>query len=481
MAGITSTGLGSGIDIGKLVSQLVAAESAPATNRLNRREGRLQTELSAIGTLKSALSEFKSSLAAMGNASRYDALKATVGDSSLFTATVSSIATTASYNIEVKNLAQTHSLAFTTGVADAKAAFGGGTLTIKFGGYSGGNFTPSTANLGGEIAIAADSSLTDIAVKINEAKLGVSASVVKNGDIYQLALNSSFTGAANSLQISVGGEVSGRLAELAYDRNVPGVGLTETQEARDAEVRINGLTITSATDTFSSAITGVTINLKSAKPGTTTQLSVARDPAAATGAVQSFVEGYNKLLETIKSLTSFNAQTQQGGPLSSDAGTRAIGAQLQRLLGETVGGPSAFRSLSSVGISTQRNGTLALDSGKLQAALDTDRPGVIRLLAGTEASEDVAAIPGVADRFTRYLDSMLASKGVLDTRIDNLNRRITGIGDDRETLNLRLQKMEQRLSRQFNAMDALVGQLSATSSFLSQQLAGMANLYNNKR
>ncbi|MDZ7621052.1 MAG: flagellar filament capping protein FliD [Candidatus Competibacteraceae bacterium] len=480
MAGITSTGLGSGIDVNKLVSQLVAAEATPATNRLNRREGRLQTELSSIGTLKSALSEFKSSLASMGNASRYDALKATVGDSSLFTATVSSIATAASYNIEVKNLAQTQSLAFTAGVADAKAAFGGGTLTIKFGSYSAGAFAPSTENLGGEIAIAADSSLTDIAVKINEAKLGVSASVVKNGDIYQLALNSSFTGAANSLQITVG-EPSGQLANLAYDRNIPGVGLTQTQPAKDAEVVINGLTITNATDTFSSAITGVTINLKSAKPGTTTQLGVARDPAAATEAVESFVEGYNKLFETIKSLTGFNAQTQQGGPLSSDAGTRAISAQLQRLLGETVIGSSAFRSLSSVGISTQRDGTLTLDSGKLQAALDTDRPGVIRLFAGTEASEGVAATQGVADRFTNYLESMLASKGALDTRIDNLNQRITGISTDREALNLRLQKTEQRLSRQFNAMDALVGQLSATSSFLSQQLAGMANIYNNKK
>ena len=480
MAGITSTGLGSGIDVNKLVSQLVAAEAAPATNRLNRREGRLQTELSSIGTLKSALSEFKSSLASMGNASRYDALKATVGDSSLFTATVSSIATTANYNIEVKNLAQTHSLAFTAGVTDAKAAFGGGTLNIQFVSYSASGFTASTEHLGGAITIDADSSLTDIAVKINEAKLGVSASVVKNGDIYQLALNSSFTGAGNSLRITVA-EASGRLADLAYDRNIPGVGLAQTQEAKDAEVVINGLTITNATDTFSSAITGVTINLKSAKPGTTTQLGVARDPAAATEAVESFVEGYNKLFETIKSLTSFNAQTQQGGPLSSDAGTRAISAQLQRLLGETVIGPSAFRSLSSVGISTQRDGTLTLDSGKLQAALDTDRPGVIRLFAGTEASEDVAATEGVADRFTRYLESMLASKGALDTRIDNLNQRITGVGNDREALNLRLQKLEQRLSRQFNAMDALVGQLSATSSFLTQQLAGMANIYNNKK
>ncbi len=481
MAGITSTGLGSGLDINKLVSQLVAAEAAPATNRLNRREGRLQTELSSIGTLKSALSEFKSSLASMGNASRYDALKATVGDSSLFTATVSSIATPANYNIEVKNLAKTHSLAFTAGVDDAKAAFGGGTLSIQFGSYSAEGFTANAENKGGDITIAAGSSLTDIAVKINEAKLGVSASVVKNGDVYQLALNSSFTGASNSLQISVGGDISGQLADLAYDPSDPDiVGLTETQPAKDAEVVINGLTITNATDTFSSAITGVTINLKSAKPGTTTQLGVARDPAAASGAVQSFVEGYNKLLETVKSLTSFNAQTQQGGPLSSDAGTRAISAQLQRLLGETVGGPSAFRSLSSVGISTQRDGTLTLDSGKLQAALDADRPGVIRLFAGTEATEDVAATPGVADRFTSYLESVLASKGALDSRIDNLNRRITDIGGDRETLNLRLQKMEQRLSRQFNAMDALVGQLSATSSFLSQQLAGMANLYNNK-
>lgn len=475
---IQSTGLGSGLDINTLVTQLVAAESGPATNRLNRREAKLQVELSSIGTFKAALSDFKNAASSMGVSTRYETLKTTVGDSDLFTASASSIASVANYNVEVKNLAQTHSLAFMTGVADPTAAFGGGTLSIKFGSYSESDFTASTENTGGEITIAADSSLNDIAVAINEADLGINASVVTSGGVHKLAINSSYTGAANSLQISVA-DASGQLAELAYDRNVPGVGLTETQEAKDAEIVINGLTVNSATDTFSSAINGVTLNLKSAKPGTTTQLGVSRDAGAATSAAQAFVDGYNQLVETVKSLTSFDAQTQQASPLSGDASIRSINSQLQRMLSETVDSQSSFRSLSSVGISVQRDGTLSLDSSKLQTALDSDRAGVIRLFAGTEETEETAATPGIADRFNNYLESLITKSGPLSTRIDSLNEGIEKISDDRETLNMRLQKIEARYSKQFNAMDALVGQLSATSSFLSQQLAGMANIYKN--
>ncbi|MBK8538251.1 MAG: flagellar filament capping protein FliD [Candidatus Competibacteraceae bacterium] len=134
--------------------------------------------------------------------------------------------------------------------------------------------------------------------------------------------------------------------------------------------------------------------------------------------------------------------------------------------------------LSDAGISVQRDGTLKFDSSKLQAALDADRPGVVKLFTGTEASTGVAATDGLADQFGNYLDSILSSKGPLNSRLDSLNKNIAGISDDRAALNLRLQKLQQRYSKQFNAMDALVGQLTATSTYLTTQFKAMSNSNN---
>ena len=479
MAGITSTGLGSGLDIKTLVTQLVSAEGAPATNRINTREAKLQTELSSIGTFKGALSDFRSSVTSLTLSSTFTAMKATASDSKLFSASVDSTSSVVgSYSIKVGALAKAHSLELTTPV-DKAAQLGTGTLSISVGS-------------GASVSVTIDSSnntLEGIAKAINATPgIGVTATILNNGDNRQISLKSTNTGAANTIKIAVTDTGDGNdtdmlgLSQLAYNPaappGAPGAGensLKQTQAAQDASIVIDGSSTatTSTTNTFTfttGGLAGVTLNVNSLKSadGTTdtAQLDISRDTAATIKAVSAFVNGFNSLAGTIKSLTGYDAKTKQSGPLQGDAGVRSVDSQLRRMLGESVNG----QSLSDIGISVQRDGTLKLDSSKLQAALDKDRPGVMKLFTGTEASAGVAATSGLADRFSNYLGSVLSSTGPLNSRLDSLNKGIDRISDDRNALTLRLQNLQKRYSDQFNAMDRLVGQLTATSNFLTQQL-----------
>ncbi|MCP5195800.1 MAG: flagellar filament capping protein FliD [Gammaproteobacteria bacterium] len=487
MATITSTGLGSGLDISSLVSQLVSAESTPATNRINTREAKLQTEFSAIGMFKNVLSDFRSSVFSLTLSSTFKSMKATVSDTSLFTASASNSSTAASYNIKVNRLAQAHSLELTNTV-DKDDQLGIGTLKISVG--------DGTSH---EVAIDSDNNtLEGIAKAINDtAGIGITATILNNGDNRQISLKSTATGAVNTIKIEVtdddGNNTDGLgLSQLAYDPisppGAPGVGentLKQLQAAQDASITIDGssteTTSTSNIFLFSSgSLSGVQLELK-ALTGTnsadTAKLEIGRNTSTAIDAVQAFVDGFNSLVSAVKTLTSYDSTTQQGGALLGDASVRSINFQLRKMLGESVGGSSAFNNLSSIGIETQRDGTLKFDSSKLQTALGTDQSGVAKLFTGAEASDGAAAIEGLGNRFKNYLDDILSSKGPLNNRLDTINKNIAGLADDRETLNMRLQKLETRYLKQFSAMDALVGQLSATSSFLTQQLEGMANLY----
>ena len=477
---ITSTGLGSGIDVKGLVSQLVSAEAAPANNRLNRREASLQTELSSIGTFKGALSAFRSSVTSLSLSSTFTAMKATVSDSKLFSASVDSTSSVvASYSIKVNALAKAHSLELPAAVSKT-ATLGTGTLSISVGSGTSVGVTIDSSN----------NTLEGIAKAINDtAGIGVTATILNNGDNRQLSLKSINSGAANTIKIAVtdgdlnNTDTSG-LSQFAYDQGPPAgvTNLIQTQSAVDASITIDGSSTvtTSSTNTFkftTGGLAGVTLDVKSltgADNADTGKLDIGRDNGAATNAVKAFVDGFNSLVGTIKSLTSYDAKTKQAGALQGDTALRSADFQLRRMLGQSVD----KKSLSDMGISVQRDGTLKFDSSKLQAALDQDRPGVIKLFTGAEASTDTAAMDGLADHFSNYLDSLLNSKGPLNSRLDSLQKGIDRVNDGREALSLRLQKLELRYSNQFNKMDQLVGQLTATSNYLTQQFAAMSNSKN---
>lgn len=377
---VSSLGLGSGLDIRSIVNGLVEAERQPKTFQLARQEASLQAKISSFGSFKSALSEFRSSLAGLRQSSQFNSLKASSSDSSVVTASVASNADVGKFSIESKQLAQANSLA-SAGFADVNTAIGTGTITIKFGTtdydaetdtYNG--FTQNAAK--GTLTLAIDSSnntLTGIRDAINKANSDVSASIVFDGSANHLVLTSKETGAANSLQISVDDP-----SLSAFEFNDAATNLTQTQAAKDAIMSVNGLDVHSATNTFSDTIKGVTFDLQQASPGKTITIDVARSQADIVGALQGFVDGYNALAQNVKDLTRYNADTKSASVLLGDATVRSGMAQIRSVLGDVVGGleGSSIRTLNDLGLSTAADGTLSFDKNKFTAALNKDPEGV---------------------------------------------------------------------------------------------------------
>jgi flagellar hook-associated protein 2 len=449
MPTLTSSGLGSGLDIKSIVEQLVAAERAPQANRLTTREGNANQELSALGKFKSALAGFRDSLGKLTDAEIFKGRKVTVEDDKVFTATAGTTALPGNYSIEVLALAAAQRLR-STGFADASAPVGSGTLAITVNG--------ETAS----IQIAPDSSsLSDIRDAINASpdNPGVRATIVKASDGAHLILSATATGLANAMTITASGG-DGGLAALTYDAGAQSNGLVELQAASDASVAIDGFAVTSASNTLSDAIDGVTINLASAKPGTTLALAVDYDPSGATSSVQGFVAAYNKLIDTVTELTKYNADSRDAAPLLGDPAVRGIRDQIRREI-SAAAGSGVFSSLAAIGVTTETSGRLTVDATRLSGAIDQDFEAVGNLFAGTN---------GLATRLANIADKSLGSGSTIGTREAALKTTLKTITGQRESLDQRIEKVRSRLLDQYNAMDRLLAQLKNTSNFLAQKL-----------
>ncbi|XSG83923.1 MAG: flagellar filament capping protein FliD [Methylohalobius sp. ZOD2] len=410
---LTSTGLGSGLDISGMVQSLVQVERQPVAFQQDRREAELQTKLSSYGTFKSALSSFRSSLAGLRQSSGFEALKATSSDESILTASAETNADPGEFSLEVKQLATSHSLA-SGGFADPSEVVGSGTLTIRFGTtdydpvgdtYNGFTQNPDqgvlTLNLD-----ASNNTLTGLRDAINEADAGVNASIVNDGAAYRLVLSSEKTGADNSIQIDVsdgdGNDTDAAgLSRLAF--NAAATHMTQTRAAQDAIVGIDGLDVTSPSNTLDQTLKGITLNLEKANPGEHVQLSVQEDTSGIVEAVGGFVENFNKLMGSVKELTGYDPASQTGGALLGDAAIRTGVQQIRRVMGDVVSGleDSSIRTLADLGIRTQVDGTLEFDQGKLESALKQDPKGVAAVFS-------VTGIP--ANERVQYLDSTEATE-----------------------------------------------------------------------
>lgn len=449
MATLTSTGLGSGLDINSIVEQLVAAERAPTANRLTTREGKANEELSALGKFKSALSAFKDSLAKLSDADTFQGRKVTVEDDKVFTAKAGTTSLPGTYSIEVMNLASAQRLR-SIGYPDASTAVGTGNLSITVNGKTS------------IVAIASpDNTLNDIRDAINDApdNPGVRATVINASDGAHLVISATETGAANAITIAASGG-DGALASFNYAAGAPSNPMQQLQAAADANVVIDGFPVTSATNDITDAVDGLTISLVSAKPGTMLDVSVAYDPASAKTAVQGFVSAYNKLIDTVTELTRYNPDTRDAAALLGDPTVRGIRDQIRREMAASL--PSGtFQNLASLGVTTEISGKLTVNDTKLTAAIDTDFDAVSNLFAGDD---------GLATRLADIAEATLASGSTIVTRESALKTTLKTITQQRETLDQRIERVRARLLDQFNAMDRLLGQLKNTSSFLTQQL-----------
>jgi flagellar hook-associated protein 2 len=371
MAGISSPGIGSGLDINDIVTKLMTAERAPLT-RLDAREAPLQAQLSAFGTVKSALAALRDATTTLATPGKFDALSAKTGDTTIASATASATAAAGTHAIEVLTLARAHTLA-TAAQPSASTTLGSGTITLQFGTYDAGTFTQNPERATRTITIAAgQSTLASVRDAINAAGAGVSASIVNDGTGYRLALSSTASGTANAMRITVSDSDGNHtdatgLSALAFDAAAGGtMNLEEKVAAQDATLVVDGITVSRSSNVASDILEGVTLTL--AKAGSTT-LTIARDTTSAVNVVQGFVKAYNDLRGIIKAASGYDADRQQGGILLGDAALRGIQSGLRATFNQAVIGAGNATTAASIGITFQRDGTLSLDSAKLTAAL----------------------------------------------------------------------------------------------------------------
>lgn len=392
---LSSAGIGSGLDVSGIVSQLMALEQRPLT-LLGTREAKYQAQLSAYGSLKGALSTFQSAVASLATPAKFSAVKASIAEATVATVTATSSAAPATYSLEVQTLAQAQKLKSGT-YAATTTAIGTGKLTISFGTYSADTFTLNPDKATKEITIAAgQNSLAGIRDAINAANAGVTAGIVNDGTGYRLTISSKDTGVANALRIAVtdddttNTDMSG-LSQLAFDaRTVSGVmNLTQTAAAMNATVVIDGITITKASNTITDAIEGVTLNLLKTNPAAATTMTIARDTAGVQTAVQSFVKAYNDLNKTITDLSKYDAVNKQASTLTGEPTVRTVQTQLRATFNtalSTAGG--GLTTLSDIGITFQTDGTLKLDATKLTTALNDPTKDVSTLFAAVAKPTD---------------------------------------------------------------------------------------------
>lgn len=400
---ISVPGIGSGLDVNNIVKQLIAVESQPLAG-LDNKEAGFQAKITAYGTLKSALSSFQTAQRGLSEIAKFQTIKATPADAAIYTASATTIAVPGSYSIEVVDLAQAHKVR-SGGFANATDVVGTGTLTFQYGAYESGpnTFTLNSAKAAQTVTIGAgQNTLSGIRDAINAANIGVSASIVNDGGVTpnKLVLTSKDTGAANSVKLTVADadtthtDTSG-LSQLAYDPTLGvGVGknLTQTVAALDANLTVDGISgIKKPSNTITDVVQGVTLNLlkKSTTPGTGTALTVARDTASVKTAVENFVKAYNDLNKTVGDLTAFNAVTKKGSILQGDASALSIQRQVRGVLTSALQSSSGnFNLLSQIGVSFQKNGSLALDGAKLDAAINTNFSDIASLFAAVAKPTD---------------------------------------------------------------------------------------------
>lgn len=395
---ITVSGLGSGLDIESLVTQLIDAERQAPEQRLNSRESIAQAKLSAFGVLSSSISGLQSLAAPLDTDDFWSQLSSTSTDEDAVAITTSTGASVGSYSLAVGNLASAQALA-SAAVADLDTTeLGTGSLTIRFGNTAydsvGDVYSGFTENLERDsITVDIDSgnnTLQGIRDAINDTNAGVSAAIVNDGSGFRLLLSSEFTGADNSLEIVAAdddGNANDTLGLSQFAFNSAGTQLQQTVAAADAAFTINGLSITSASNTVDGALQNVILDLKS----TTTSpvsLSVSRDLTSMEAGINSFVNEYNKLQEAIDNIAGYDPGSQQAGILSGDFTARSISDRINGILRSSVGGSNAIQSLSELGITTQSDGLFALDNSRLQEALQNNLQDVKALFVAVGTPSD---------------------------------------------------------------------------------------------
>jgi len=445
--GISASGMVSGLDVDSMVSSLMSIEQQPLAN-LQAKQTSFNSKLSAFGTLKSAVSTFQTAVKALGG----DALRALTASSTKsdvvgITATKDGGATAGSYSIEVSKLAQADKLVSAGVAPGATFAAAGSSMAITIGGKT----TP---------LVLTDTTLAGISSAINKANAGVTATILNDGTKDRLVITGSQTGNANGVSVAATGSLA------AFDTTPATTTMTRSQTAQNAEMKIDGIPVSKASNTVTDAIKGVTLNLAQTNVGSPVTVSLAKDTTSISKSITAFVDAYNTLATAVNKQTSYNAATKTGAVLNGDASARSILTGIRGELTKAVSGAGGLSTLSDIGIAFQRDGTLKLEKpAKLEAALATNFENVSSLFSSTT---------GIATRLTKVTDEMLGTKGVFKNRTDGLNATIDSLKDSADRMTQQLGQTEKRYRAQFVALDTMMTSMQSMQSYMTQQLSALA-------
>ncbi len=470
MATISSAGIGSGLDVNSIVTQLVALERKPV-EALQTTASQIQTQISSFGRLQSALSKVRDSAAKLASIDTWTQRTATSSDTSALTAKVTGSGSPASYIIKPTQLVQAQSNS-SPGFLAKTDPVGTGHLVIERGTwFSDTAFGTKPGTAAVDITIGAeDNTLEKVRDKINAADAGVSAAIVWDGSYYRLTITSDEGGAANGLRITStdddGDPVDGNgLSRLTYDPPSGSTQMTRNQAATDAVALVNNLEVHANSNTFDEVIDGVSFTIAK-DGGSPVALSVDHDSAAMKKVVQDFISAYNEMNKLARDLTKIDtANKSNNGALQGDRAAVNLQLQLRGLVGASGPSSGAFARLSDIGITTATDGTLSISDTKLDAALDD--PAALRTLFDGEGTTD-----GVAEQLRSVIDKMIGTDGSISSRTTGLKDRLTRNQKDQDRIEDRVAATEKRLRAQYSALDTKMAGLNSLQTYLTQQITG---------
>lgn len=473
MSTISAPGLGSGLDVNSIVSQLVALERQPIKNLQTQQNG-LRSQLSAFGKLQGAISALRDAARPLATPATWNATTAASSDAASVGASTGPLATPGHYSVQVQRLATSQFLASPRSFG-ATESVGAGTLRIELGRWSEDKsaFASRDPAAAVEVSIApGEDTLDKIRDQINRANAGVTASIVNDASGSRLVLRSSATGAENAFRVTAthadpGAAPGSGLEALAYDPSAGITAMTESQAAGDARATINNIPVTSASNTLADVIDGLTLKLSR----TTTapvEVSVAQNSESMKASITAFANAYNDVIKLLREQTRYDAASKTAGTLQGDRSAINLQTQLRTLFTGSSTASAVYQRLADIGLDPQADGTVKVDAARLDDALAKNAQEVRRLFATLDESQP--AHTGFAQRFRTLADGLLNSEGLFETRSSGLQKRIELNGKRQTELENRVALVEKRLKAQYGALDTKMSTLSGLSSYVSQQI-----------
>lgn len=440
----TLSGLASGIDTTTLVNQLVTVERQPIS-RLQSARSAKASQANQVQALTDKLRNLQKLAQNLEAADKANAMTASASDASV-AVTATGAAAAGSYSIRVAELARAQRT-YSDGFAQktTAGAVGTGTISVTVG---------SAAAV--DVSVTASDTLETVAQKLSQVA-GITSSVIFDGSNYRLQVAGAATGAANAVTFAEQGTTLG----LAKPEN-------QIMAARDAKISIDGFTVTSASNTVSEAVPGLTIQLKAVTAGATydqqahtisggvaTEVSVASDTAALKTKVKDLVAAINDVNKDVKAFSTSQK--------SADAGIQSVTSRLRAVIGAPVSGlDQTMSALSQIGIATNRDGTLSINDSKLDALLSAKATSVVRLFSTSGATTGVASrIDDAVDAFVNSTSgTLVAKKKSMDDSVTQMDKRL-------DLMNRALDKYQTRVQKQFSDMEQAITKLNQAANVIA--------------